>query len=219
MALPWVQVYSNINAHPKTSNLVDALGLKSSDVEPETIAVGMLVGLWTWAAVNAYDGDLSCTVPRTIAKACGWKKAPDKLIDALIKCGWLDQDMKIHDWAEYAELYINRQDYQREQARLRVQAYRERKRAELGIKSCAYCGKEATGWDHIIPTSKGGEDVDENRVPCCKRCNSSKAARDLATFLNNTTVSLNLESILANEKLMRYVYFDETGHFVTLQNV
>lgn len=219
MALPWIQVYSNIASHPKTSNLVDELGITSSVAEPEMVAVGMLIGLWTWAAVNAYDGDLSGVLPRTIARACGWKKSPDKLLAALEKCGWIDPDMKIHDWAEYAELYINRLDYQREQSRKRVQAYRERKREELGIKTCSYCGKKATGFDHIIPRSKGGTDDEANLTPCCQRCNSAKGARDLAVFLNSTTIDLDIDSILSNEKLMAHVFFDETGHFVTLQNV
>ena len=45
-------------------------------------------------------------------------------------CGWLDADMKLHDWEEYAELYINRMDYQREQNRKKAQAHRDKKRAE-----------------------------------------------------------------------------------------
>ena len=128
--LPWVQVYTNICEHPKTTNLVDALNISSKDTEPEMIAVGMLIGLWTWAAKNAYDGDLNGVSARAIAKACGWKKDPDKLMQALVGCGWLDGDMKIHDWAEYAELYINRMDYQREQNRKKAQAHRDKKKAE-----------------------------------------------------------------------------------------
>lgn len=131
--LPWVQVYTNICEHPKTSNLVDVLGIVSKDTEPEMIAVGMLVGLWTWAAKNAYDGDLSGVSSRAIAKACGWKKSPDKLVDALKSCGLLDEDYKIHDWEEYAELYINRVDYQKEQNRKRVKECRERKKAEAQL--------------------------------------------------------------------------------------
>lgn len=217
--IPWVQVYSNLVAHPKTGNLADALGIKCAELEPEALAVGVLVCLWTWAVQNAPQGDLSGCNERTIARAAQWKKNPQTLISALKDCGFLDEDMKLHDWEEYAELYINRIDYQREQTRLRVQAYRERKRAELGIKTCSYCGKDATGWDHIVPTAKGGTDDEANLTPCCKRCNSSKGMRDLADFLNNTTIDLDLDSILQNRKLMAQVKYDEFGHFVTLQKV
>ena len=44
---------------------------------------------------------------------------------------------------------------------------------------CAYCNKEFTLFDretrdHIIPISKGGNNVKENVVPACRVCNSKK---------------------------------------------
>lgn len=44
-------------------------------------------------------------------------------------------------------------------------------------KPCTYCdAREATSWDHIVPKSRGGEDVRSNLVPACQSCNSSKGA-------------------------------------------
>lgn len=122
-------VYTNILSHPKTGRLVDALGLKSPGVEPEVIAAGMLVSLWTWAAQNAYHGDLSDCSDRVIAQACRWKKDPQKLVQALQECGWLDGKI-LHDWEEYAELYISQQENAREKTRERVRNYRARKKTE-----------------------------------------------------------------------------------------
>ena len=128
--VPWIQVYSNLHSHPKTGRLVDVLDLKSADADPEVVAVGLLVCLWSWAAQNAHEGDLSGVSYRTIANAARWKKSPEKLVKALQSCGFLDEDMKLHDWSEYAELFILREEYRKEQNRKRVADHRARKRLE-----------------------------------------------------------------------------------------
>ena len=130
MAVPWIQVYSNLHTHPKTGKLVDELGIKCADADPEVVAVGLLVCLWSWACQNAHEGDLSGVGYRTIANAARWKKSPEKLVNALISCGFMDSDMKLHDGEEYAELYIMREEYTREQNRRRVKECRDRKKAE-----------------------------------------------------------------------------------------
>lgn len=128
--IPWIQVYSNLPQHPKTSRLADELGLTSTAFNPNTLAVGLLVCLWTWAIQNACDGDLSGCSPRSIAEACQWKKKPDVLIQALMKSGYLDADMRLHDWDDYTAMYQDLQDDTKEKHRDRQKRYRERKKAE-----------------------------------------------------------------------------------------
>lgn len=44
--------------------------------------------------------------------------------------------------------------------------------------TCGYCGaKENLTIDHVIPSSRGGEDTWENMVSCCLPCNLRKADR------------------------------------------
>lgn len=125
--IPWVQVYSNLPLHPKVSRLADALRLPGGVVNPNVVAIGILVSLWTWAIQNAYDGDLSGCNARTISDACHWKRKPEVLLNALKETGWIDDDMKIHDWEEYAMLLIEQETNKREKTKERVRRYRDRK--------------------------------------------------------------------------------------------
>src|SRR5688572_20627157 len=47
-------------------------------------------------------------------------------------------------------------------------------------QECVYCG--ATGYlciDHIVPSNRGGDDIGDNAIWACRKCNSSKSDRDL----------------------------------------
>lgn len=55
--------------------------------------------------------------------------------------------------------------------------------------TCGYCGvKENLTIDHIIPSSKGGEDSWENMVTCCSSCNLKKGDR----LLKETSMKLKV---------------------------
>lgn len=137
--IPWIQVYSNLPQHKKTSRLAEELKISSSVVDPNMVAVGILIGLWTWAIQNAYDGDLSECSARTIANACQWKKKPETLVTALKKTGWLDADMRLHDWEEYAVLLIDQEENRKAKTRDRVNRYRSKKAASCNVTQCATC--------------------------------------------------------------------------------
>jgi hypothetical protein len=93
---------------------------------PRPHAIGLLVCLWTWALDNALDGDLGAFPPKAITDACGWTKKPDTLINALVACGWVDRDMRLHDWSDYAGEVADLDDRRREQARKRQARRRSR---------------------------------------------------------------------------------------------
>lgn len=137
--IPWIQVYSNLPQHPKTARLADELGLTSAAVNPNVLAVGLLVSLWTWAIQNAYNGDLSGCSDRSIAEACLWKKKPETLVKALIKTGFLDADKKLHDWDEYACLLMEQEENRRAKTRDRVKRYREKKATGGNVPCNASC--------------------------------------------------------------------------------
>lgn len=122
-----------------------------------------------------------------------------------------DEVLHLASWEKYQN--VEGMEKIREQTRARVADYRARKRKELAKgEECAYCGKHADTIDHIVPRSKGGEDVADNIVPCCKSCNSSKKDKDLADFLNDSYFfpyqGIDHERVRRNEKLMRFVNVD-----------
>lgn len=54
---------------------------------------------------------------------------------------------------------------------------------------CFYCPELATTVDHVIPLVRGGTNYEGNLVPCCRRCNSSKAARTVAEWRHGRQAS------------------------------
>ena len=91
----------------------------------------------------------------------------------------------------------------RAQTKARVRKHRKKK---VGLPdaplTCAYCGEEAHGPDHIIPTSKGGSNDAENIVACCIRCNRHKGVQTLTAFFANSFYDwLDFELIHENQNL------------------
>lgn len=47
---------------------------------------------------------------------------------------------------------------------------------------CFFCGEKAESVDHLIPSSRGGSNLVENKVPACHRCNQMKSNMTLEEF-------------------------------------
>lgn len=137
--IPWIQIYSNLISHPKTSRLADILKLASKDTTPNVIAAGMLISLWTWAIQNACSGDLSTCSDRAIADAARYRRKPEVFVAALIDAGWIDTDRHLHNWEEYTALLITRMNEQKEKTRQRVKRYRSKKETPNTDKKISPC--------------------------------------------------------------------------------
>lgn len=142
--IPWIQIYSNLIHHPKTTNLADELGIRSADANPNAVAAGMLVSLWLWAAQNATDGDLSGCSDRAIAEAAEYKKKPSAFVSALIKTKWLDEDRRLHKWEEYASLLQDMNDRQKANTAERVRRLRERRKQEKAVTETPVSSADVT---------------------------------------------------------------------------
>jgi len=97
--MAWIESHVEIGEHPKVFDLITSLSVQKAE------AVGLLHLLWHFTMKFAWrDGDLSKFNRVAISRACGWESDPDMFIDALIKCGFLDNgnSLKVHDWHVFA---------------------------------------------------------------------------------------------------------------------
>ncbi len=70
---------------------------------------------------------------------------------------------------------------------------------------CIYCGAENNlTTEHILPRSRGGEDVTDNVVRVCKACNSGKGAKGLYEWKG--LQEKNNHHRIAEGKYLKYLY-------------
>lgn len=127
-------------------------------------------------------------------------------LGSLMKLGMINLDesnLCITGWEEHQN--VEGLDKIREQTRLRVAKYRDKQKLIMESLTCQYCGDKATGYDHILATSRGGKDVDSNKVPCCIECNRIKNDKPLIDFLNNNRERINDGIVTKNSKLKAFV--------------
>ena len=124
--------------------------------------------------------------------------------------------IQILNWEKYQN--VEGLEKIRAQNRKRVAAYRERQKEQMESEICQYCGKPATGYDHIVATARGGADDDSNKIPCCKECNNIKNDKPVVDFLNNNRDRINDSIVTSNKKLRKYVTLcNVTNRYIVTQ--
>ena len=134
----------------------------------------------------------------------------------------IDNVITIPNWEKHQN--IEKLETIKEQTRKRVAEHRKRQKEKLIglVDKCVYCGEKGDTIDHVIPKSKGGLDIPENTVCCCKHCNLEKNNYDVTKFLNDRLLKkekVNIESILHNMVLKNYLEFDYQKQKFVTQNV
>jgi hypothetical protein len=110
--MAWIEAHQGLANHKKTIRLRKLLNIKKTE------AIGTLLLLWWWAMDNAPDGDISELDAGDIAEIIEYKgKNPQTALDALIESGFVDSNMRIHDWDEYIGKLIEKRKNDAERKR------------------------------------------------------------------------------------------------------
>ena len=97
--MPYVEWHDTVRNHYKTDALMLALKINRRE------AVGIIGCLSSWAIQFRPGGLIERAL---IAVAVEWTDDPEKLVNSLIKAGWLDRQgpkVAIHDWKEITRGY------------------------------------------------------------------------------------------------------------------
>lgn len=104
--MAWIESHEEIGDHKKTHRLSAQLGCSIPT------AVGLVHLLWHYTLKVAWkDGDLSEFTPPVIARACWFDGDPFLLIEALKESEFIDKNMFVHEWKEYAKHIIYQRKY------------------------------------------------------------------------------------------------------------
>lgn len=109
--MAWIELHQTLPTNKKILRLKSILKIDTPQ------AVGHLCMLWLWAIDNAQDGNLQNFLNEEIAEISGWRKNADAFVDALKTSGFVDDDMHIHDWDEYAGKLIEKRKSDAERKR------------------------------------------------------------------------------------------------------
>lgn len=145
-----IRLLITFKGHRKRKKLKMIIGPGSTDY---------LLDLWLTVANDRPDGNLTGWDKYDVAIAAGWEdEEPDRLVDALIRSGWLDQDddgvYSLHDWGDH-QGWVSGSEKRSKAARkaaliknhgkeaaeeiLRISADRRKKGADRTNKAAAAC--------------------------------------------------------------------------------
>ena len=191
MAEDWIAVDPHIMAHYKFMRFRRLMGVDANQ------ALCILLRLWSYAFLNAPDGDLTDFETWELAHASGLSALSDDeetdaagaaLIEALVTSGFIDRDgdsIVLHEWYQWG----GRLHYFRANGRAQKNRHRYSQEVMTAVRSrdgdsCRYCrrevdwlnrrGKTGGTYDHVDPE---GETSVENLVVACRGCNSKKGRR------------------------------------------
>lgn len=178
--MAWIKSDQSLAEHPKLKLLARDLGISEVEV------LGTLHLLWYWTLEYAEDGHVKYI--ELLPEAMKWKGDSDKLINSLIKRGFLDQEIDgtywVHDWLDYSGAYYEKKLYNR----IKKQESRDK------IARLKESDNTLTSFDNSL-TNIDSQDLEKNRIDKSRvdKNNSGLATQDGVT--NNSNRDLIFETL------------------------
>lgn len=94
----YIKLNVNFYTNRKTIKLKSLIGLDAYWIPPK---------LWCYAAQNQPDGDFSSYSSEELSMLIGCDKYASSIAQVLQQAGFLDQDMKVHDWEDHNGYHKN----------------------------------------------------------------------------------------------------------------
>lgn len=98
--MPWIESHQKLERHPKLMELCSKTGWSKDE------AIGKLHRLWWWVLDFAEDGDLSKFSAAQIFGEIRGEISAETLLQIFTNTNFIDSDIKIHDWYDYAGNYL-----------------------------------------------------------------------------------------------------------------
>lgn len=95
--MDWIHIEVGLPDHPKVGRLSRRLQVDRSQ------ALAIVVRLLCWTGIQKENGHLNGTEPEDLADVCHWAGDPNRLVEALVGSGWLDQEadgLCVHGWMD-----------------------------------------------------------------------------------------------------------------------
>ena len=138
----FVRLETSFWTHRKTMRLKVLLGES---------ALWLPLRLWSYAATHQQDGDFSGYSAEELAMLLGYSSNACSMLEALISTGFVDSDLKIHDWEAYNSYHVVFSERAKIAATARWEKARARKLKKEAKKEIT--GEEKRGEETSIASS------------------------------------------------------------------
>jgi len=172
--MPYLNIDLDYPNHPKTIRFAGEIGGHRSELIP----------LLLWIHAGKYhqeDGHLKGYSPAALAKIVGWKDNPEKLVNALLNCGFIEQKKdgyQVHDFLEHNGHLTVFRERARNAAKTRWEKAKNNGKPAQDSKPTEKAGKKSSAIDSVLTENQISDVLRELSKSC--KCGITSTALQVA---------------------------------------